>query len=292
LLYAGPIIDAHIHLWRYTPGTYPWLAADGLETLHHDHLAVDYLALSKPCRVRASVHIEAGWGSDDPLAETRWLETLALPKGVGDRYVARVYLDHTDAERQLEEQASFHRVVGIRDILAAPAKPENSTGRSSLRMDDPLWRQNFARLAALGLSFDLLIAPWQAEDACRLARDHPDTLIVINHCASPMERDIDGMARWRRGLRKLADAPNTVIKISDPVAYDPDWTDASLHSVILTCIEVFGPERAIFASDFPVSGLHIEYGRWIKVFSDAVAQLSEHEQSALFHDTAARIYKL
>ena len=290
--YAGPILDAHFHLWDYAPDNYPWLSQDGLGSLRRDHLPQDYLELAQPCGVTASVHIEAGWRPDDPVAETDWLAGLGLPNGVGDRFVAQLSLDGAKADRLLEEQAGFERVVGIRDILTWHPDPALSRVTSRARMDGPVWRANFALLARFDLSFDLLMSPWQAADAHRLALDHPDTVIAINHCGSPFDRDGSGMARWREGLRLLASAPNVVIKISDPVAYDPEWTVESLREVILTCVETFGPTRAMFASDYPVSGLHIEFGKWIEVFSTTVASLSPDEQKALFHDTAARVYRL
>ncbi len=288
--YDGPILDAHVHLWKYAPENYPWLGEDGLGSLRRDHLAQDYLDIAGPHGVTASVHVEAGWRPDDPVAETRWLAGLELTTGVGDRLVANVALDGAEAERLLEEQAGFERVVGIRDILTW--HPDRALSRTSRgRMENPVWRGNFALLRRFDLSFDLLMSPWQAAEAHRLAADHPDTVIAINHCGSPFDRDPEGMARWRDGLRLLASAPNVVIKISDPVAYDPDWTVESLGKVIQTCVETFGPTRAMFASDYPVCGLHIGFGKWIEVFSMTVASLSPEEQRALFYDTAARVYR-
>ena len=289
--YAGPILDAHIHLWDYAPATHPWLSEDGLEALRRDHLPNDYLQLARPSGVTASVHVETGRPPAESVAETSWLDGLNLPIGVGDRIVAHISLDDTEAERLMEEQAGFGRVVGIRDILTWHPDPSLSRVKSRDHMDGPVWRRNFGLLARFGLSFDLLMSPWQAADAHRLALDHPDTVIAINHCGSPFDRDAEGMARWRDGLRLLASAPNMVIKISDPVAYDPEWTTASLSEVILACVESFGPTRAMFASDYPVSGLHIGFSEWVDVFSTAVASLSPDEQRAVFHDTAARVYR-
>ena len=289
--YDGPILDAHIHLWDYASATHPWLSQDGLETLRRDHLPSDYLQLAGPCGVTASVHVETGRPPVESVAETNWLAGLNLPIGVGDRIVAHIALNDAEAERLMEEQAGFERVVGIRDILTWHPDPSLSRVKSRDHMDGPIWRKNFGLLARFSLSFDLLMSPWQAADAHRLALDHPDTVIAINHCGSPFDRDAEGMARWREGLRLLASAPNVVIKISDPVAYDPQWTTASLSEVILTCVETFGPARAMFASDYPVSGLHIGFGEWVDVISMAVASLSADEQRAVFHDTAARVYR-
>ena len=107
-----------------------------------------------------------------------------------------------------------------------------------------------------------------------------------------VERSPDGVAQWREGLKRLADAPNVAIKISDPVAYDHDWTPDSLAEVILHCIACFGPSRAMFASDFPVSGLHADFAALYGAFRQIASAFSMDEQEALFFSTANRIYRL
>ena len=291
-MYDGPILDSHIHLWRYAEGRYPWLAEPGLEALRRDHPPAAYGERARACGITASVHVEAGRLVEESLDETRWLLEADPPAGVADRLVVKVALGEAGAERLLERQAAFERVVGVRDIVSWHPDPAKARLDTAGRMDEPLWRRNFARLRDLGLSFDLLMSPWQVESACRLAADHPETAIAVNHCGSPMDRDAEGMARWREGLRRLAERPNVAIKISDPVVYDPDWTEASLREVILTCVEAFGPARAMFGSDDPLSGLHIRLDRWVEVFQAAVAGYSAEEQAEIFWRTAARTYRM
>ena len=100
------------------------------------------------------------------------------------------------------------------------------------------------------------------------------------------------MERWRRGLKLLSANPNVAIKISDLVAYDHEWTLDSLRPVVLTCIDAFGTDRAMFASDFPVAGLHATYDQVFGAFKAIVADFSPAEQRRLFHDNAARFYRL
>jgi predicted TIM-barrel fold metal-dependent hydrolase len=100
------------------------------------------------------------------------------------------------------------------------------------------------------------------------------------------------MRAWRTGLALLAARPNVLIKISNPVAYDHDWTQESLASVILACLDTFGPERSMFGSDAPVSGLQAPFGRLLGVYRAVLADRPEAAQRAFFHDTAARTYRL
>ena len=294
--YDGPIIDAHHHLWDLGLGKHAWLAGghagDELAPLRRNHLAADYERLAREANIVASVHVEANWDPADPTGESRWLDTLERPPGIAERYVAHAALLDPGVEAILEQHAAHGRVVGIREILSWHPDPAKRRLPDKDRMDDPRWRANLARFRELGLSFDLLITPHQFESALRLVAAFPDTAFILNHCASPIDRDAEGMQRWRDGLRQLAAAPNVAIKISDPVAYDPQWTPESLADVIHACIDAFGPERAMFATDYPVAGLHIGFFEWVGIFKDATRGFPAREQAALFADTARRWYRL
>lgn len=299
-LYSGRIIDAHHHLWDLGLRSHPWLVPDAsgrgglgeLEPIRKNYLAADYLRDAANQNVVATVHIEASWLADDCVGETRWLESIVKPGGVATRYVAHVPLGSPRAAALLEEQAAFERVVGIRDILSWDPDPTRRFAARGGIMDEPQWREGLKRLRQHGLSFDLMVFARQLSDAARLAADFADQQFVLNHCGSPIDRDEAGMEAWRNGLRLLARQPNVAIKISDLVAYDHHWTLDSLRPVVLHCIDCFGPERAMFASDFPVAGLHATFDEVYGSFKTIVQDFPANEQQALFHDTAKRIYRL
>jgi predicted TIM-barrel fold metal-dependent hydrolase len=203
-----------------------------------------------------------------------------------------VPLGSPEASALIEAQTAFARVVGVRDILSWDPDPARCFAPRGGIMDEPAWRAGLARLGGHGLAFDLMVFPRQLTAAARLAAAFPDQLFVLNHCGSPIDRDEDGMRRWREGLRLLSRHDNMAIKISDLVAYDHDWTLDSLRTVILQCIDCFGPGRAMFASDFPVAGLHATFDEVYDSFKEITAGFSEAEQRALFFGTAERIYRL
>jgi predicted TIM-barrel fold metal-dependent hydrolase len=299
-IYDGPIIDAHHHLWDLGLQRHPWLAAGAgelgglgdLETLKRNYLPADYRRDAARQNVVATVHVEAGWAAQDCLGETHWLETLDRIGGVAVRYVAHAPLGSPDAPALIEAQASFARVVGIRDILSWTDDPNRRFAARGDLMDDPAWRAGLGRLSRHNLVFDLMIFPGQLGDAARLARDFPDQPFILNHCGSPIDRDDEGMRRWREGLALLAQAPNVSIKISDLVAYDRHWTLDSLRRVVLTCIDCFGTQRALFASDFPVAGLHASFDEIYEGFKTIVSEFSADEQRALFFGNAQRLYRV
>lgn len=298
--YSGPIVDAHHHLWDLSLGRHPWLAATAgergglgdLDRLRRNYLPEDYRRDAARHDVVATVHVEAGWAADDSVGETRWLETLDKSQGVADRYVVHVPLASPKAPALVEAHAAFARVAGVRDILSWDPDPARRFAARDGIMDDPAWRAGLGLLARHGLSFDLMVFPRQLADAAHLAAAFPDQQFVLNHCGSPIDRDAEGMRRWRDGLRLLAKHENVAIKISDLVAYDHDWTLDSLRPVVLHCIDCFGTGRAMFGSDFPVAGMHASFDEGYDSFKAITADLSADEKMALFFGNATRIYRL
>jgi predicted TIM-barrel fold metal-dependent hydrolase len=299
--YTGPIIDAHHHFWDLSLGRHPWLSPEpGREMvfgdpspLYRDYLPDDLRRDAAGQNLMASVHVEAGWDAGDPVGETLWLEGLARATGLPTAIVAHAPLHDPAAGAVLEAHlAASPRVRGIRYILSWHEDPKKRFVERADWMADRQWREGFARLAPLGLSFDLMLYPGQMAEAARLAAGFPGTSIIVNHAGSPADRDAEGMDRWRRGLGLLAAQPNVAIKISDLVAYDHHWTIDSLRPVVLACIEAFGPGRCLFGSDFPVAGLHASYEQCVKALATIVADLSADERRGLCHDNAVRLYRL
>ncbi len=300
--YRGPVIDAHHHLWAYGLGKHSWLdkqpAPDeaglpmgDLAPLRRDYLVEDYLADAAGQNVIASVHVEGGWAHDPGGEETAWLDTLDRSI-VAARHVFHVALDAPDAATRIAREAAHPRAAGLRDIVAWHPDPARSFAARPHRMSDPSWRRGLTALTEAKLPFDLMLFPHQMEEAAELARDFGDTVFVLNHCGSPTDRSEAGMAAWRAGLSGLAARPNVCIKISNPVAYDHDWTEASLGSVISYCFDCFGPDRSLFGSDAPVSGLQAGFSPLLDVYRNILADRPEAAQRAFFRDTAARIYRL
>lgn len=300
--YGGPVIDPHHHLWDLSLGRHPWLErarATGGEMVYgslapilRDYGVEDYRADAANQNIVATVHVEAGWSDAHPLEESRWLNVLDRSSGVARRYVARVPLDSPDAGRLVEAEAANPDVVGIRDIVSWHVDPAKSFAARAHRMADPLWRAGLAHLSRFGLVFDLMLYPWQMDEALHLIRSFPETVFVLNHGGSPVERSDEGMVLWRTGLSALGREPNVRLKISDLVAYDNDWTLDSLRPVIDHCLDCFGPARSMFASDFPVAGLHASFDEAYTVFRAVAASLSLDEQRALFFTTANETYRL
>ena len=301
-LNGGPIIDAHIHLWDLGTDRHPWLrpADDAVQPLgdlapiRRTYLVGKYRSDAANQNVVAAVHVEAGWDHDDDLlAEIRWLETLDKSSGVAVRYIGYAELTAPDADAVLDRLSEVSRCVGVRQTLSwHPTEPARSFAPRPGIADEPEFRHGVALLAPHDLSLELMLYPYQAEELARLAREFPDQPFIVDHCGSPIDRDPEGMARWKQGLRLLGSLPNVSIKISALTAYDPHPTPETLREVVLHCIDCFGVERSMFGSDFPVGRLWTSFDAIFNGFKAIVHDLSETERSALFYDNVRRVYRI
>lgn len=291
-LYAGPIVDAHHHFWDLSLDRHPWLRGQADPGLARNCLPEDYLRETDGYDIVASVHVEANWDPSDPLGEIAWLDGLERPEGIAARYVGYADLADPEAEALLETLAVHGRVAGIRQILSWHPDATKSAVTDRHRMADPAWRRGLAVLERLDLSFDMLISPWQTDDALDLARAFPGVKFALNHCGSPFDRSAEGMAQWSAGLHALARAPNMVLKVSDLVAYDPDWTEPSLRAVLLTCLDAFGPDRCMLASDHPVVTRFASFWQTYETFRTVYADLGDDDLLNMFAGNAARFYDI
>ena len=301
-LYDGPMIDPHHHLWDLSMGCHPWLAPAGDQEgpfdfgpLQRNYVVEELRRDAANQNLVKSVHIQAGWDRADPIAETRWLQGLADRHGFPHGIVGDAPLRESRVEGVLEAHASHTNMRGIRYILSwheDPAKRFDQFVDRADNLTNPEWRRGYALLAKFGMSFDMMMYPGQHADALDLARAFPDIQNIINHVGSPIDRDEASMERWRTGMENLASAPNVAVKISDLCAYDPDWTVDSYRPIVLSLIDWFGVDRCMFASDFPVAGLHGEFDAHYNAFKKIVKDFTADEQRKLFHDTAARLYRL
>lgn len=298
--YAGPIIDAHHHLWDVSLGRHPWLtdsaaniaALGDIGYMRRNYLADDYWRDAANQNVVATVCIEALWDrARDPVEETAWFEAADKPRNIAARYVSYVKLDAADAERVLERQVAFERVAGLRETVRWHPDPAKRWTDKAL-LHDPAWRRGVGLLKRHGLVLELLMNPYQAGDVAALAADFPDQVFVVDHCASPVDRDADGLARWKAGLIAMARAPNVAIKLSNYGAYDPDRSIGNLRATVMPCIEAFGPARTMFGSDYPVARRSMGFDQVCDTLKDLLADFSDDEQRAIFHDTAQGYYRM
>lgn len=295
-----PVIDAHQHFWDLQRNRHPWLQDEppvpfrygDYTAIRRTYLPDDYRRDTATANVVATVHIEAEWTEDDPVGEQRWLSGLRQATGLPTVSVAQARLDRDDVAEVLAAQASVDFVRGIRHKPRAATDPRDARRGESGSMDDARWRAGFALLAGHGLSFDLQTPFWHAEATAALARDFPSTQIVVNHGFLPCDRSAEGLASWRRALELIAGEPNVALKISGLGLPGRNWPVEDNVSAMRDAIRIFGTDRSMFASNYPVDSLCARFDTILAGFRAAIADRSEAEQMLLLGGNAARIYRI
>lgn len=296
------IVDAHMHLWDLDKIRYPWLTpplpvgiTGDVRSIAKTYLLDDYLrdagGDSGKVRVAKVVHVEAGAHSGDSLEETRWLQSVADQRGFPHALVAHAELNDPSVETLLAEHAGHHNARGIRQILNWHADPKKTYTPRNL-LEDGQWARGFALLRKYNLSFDLQIYPSQMPAAAHLAGRHPDTLMILNHTGMPADRDTAGIQAWRAGMQALAQQPNVMVKISGLAMLDWQWSTDSLRPFVLQTLDIFGVDRCMFASNFPVDRLFGSFARQYGAYQSLTASLSAAERAKLFATNAERIYRI
>jgi len=295
-----PIIDAHAHFWDLQAHRYPWLSdPEPIRFRYGDYSAIrrtylpdDYRRDTQDFTIVGLVHLEAEHDPADPLGETRWLEDLARRTGLPSVCVGQAWLERDDVAEVLAGQAASPLMRGIRQKPAAAHDPREARRGRPGSMDDPVWRRGFSLLAGHGLSYDLQTPYWHLDAAAALAADFPETQIVIDHTGLPADRSAAGLAAWRRALEGVAGHPKVALKISGLGQPGRPWRVADNGPVVLDAIAIFGVERCLFASNFPVDSLVADLPTIFSGFREITADLGAAAQTQLFHDNAARIYRL
>ena len=282
-------VDAHVHFYdmqhpelfyaHWQPDVvHPSLGTLPRKLSERNWLAEDFIELTRGANVTKAVHVQAAIGSEDPVKETEWLQQAADRTGFPQAIVAYADLRDPDVEATLERHCEFQNMGGIRDF---------SYG-------DYLVEPDFHRGYALLEKYNLvasIAAQWQdMEKLVALASKFTNTPIVIDHAGVPEERTPEYFENWKRGMRTAATAENVICKISGLGMGDHDWTVGSIRPYVLHCIETFGVERSLFATNWPVDSLFSDYETIVDAYDEITAGFSDGERRALFSGNAEGVY--
>ena len=313
---ALPIVDPHHHLWDHP---------------HHRYLIDELLAdTGSGHHVVATVFVEClsmyradGPPALRPVGETEFVNGIAAMSASGRYGATRVaagivgFADLTgdDVEAVLDAHlAASSRFRGIRHAAgwdASDGVRNSHTNPPPGLYLDARFRRGFAELARRELTFDAWLYHPQLPELVDLARAFPDTTIVLDHFGGPLGigpytgKRTEVLAGWKRDIAALARCPNVVAKLGGLVmplngfgfhkrATPPGSTELAdaTRDWYLHTIERFGPARCMFESNFPVDKASVSYRVLWNSFKRIAAEFSPAEKSALFHDTAARVYRV
>src|SRR5262249_50487844 len=192
--------------------------------------------------------------------------------------VGNAPFDRDDIAEVLAGHAASPLARGVRNFPKAAPSPAEAKRGAAGSMDDPKWRRGYALLERHGLSFDLQTPWWHLDAAAELAADFPRTRIIIVHTGLPSDRSPQGLRGWRRTLETVAAHHNVAIKISGLGRPELPWTLEANGPVIRDAVAIFGIDRAMFASNFPVDRLAGAFSTIYAGFRAAVADRPPEEQ--------------
>jgi predicted TIM-barrel fold metal-dependent hydrolase len=313
-----PIVDPHHHLWDR--GGQRYLIDDVTSDIASGHHVVATVYVEARSMYRAK-----GPEAFRPVGEVEFANgaaAMSASGGYGRAAVCAGIVGHAnlllgdDVRPVLEAEISAGqgRFRGIRHSSAWDADP-NVAHMYATRLKglllDATFRKGFANLAALGLSYDAWLFHPQIGELAELARAFPKTQIVLDHCGGPAgtgqyaNRREEIFATWKASIREIAKCPNVAVKLGGLamclLGYDfheramPPSSDelaTAWRPYIETCIEAFGPERAMFESNFPPDKGQCSYQVIFNAFKRIAVDYSEAEKTALFSGTAMKVYRL
>ena len=295
--YNGPVIDTHHHIWLRKD--VPWLAEPPILRMFGDYFGIrrdypveEFMHDVMPQGVTKSVHVTANWGPARALDETRWLQSIADKHGFPHGIVANADLTDPDLDAMLKAQKQFLNVRGVRQMLYWDSDPVRQSVPRPDFCNSAEFRRGFALLEKHDLSFELQVYAGQAAYAAELIKAFPNVRMVLVHAGMLTARNAQAIDQWRSALTTMAAFPNLHVKLSGLGMYCGGVTLPQARQVIRDTIQIFGPERTIYGSNFPLEKLHASYADFIGVYRTVLAEYSEVEQRAVLHDNAVKFYRL
>ncbi|MGI9420057.1 MAG: amidohydrolase family protein [Geminicoccaceae bacterium] len=288
------IIDAHHHLWDPVQNDHPWLRDEPMIPFRYgDYLPIrkrfmleDYDALAAGWNIIANVTMEGEWNPADPTGEAIWMQKLADETGRPSAHVAQCWLDREDLDEVLSVILTLPIVKSVRHKPRSSAKPGQGHGG----MMDPAFRAGFKKLRDYGLMFDLQTPWWHLDDAIDMAAIAPEIPIILNHTGLPADRSPEGIKGWRAAMAAFARLEQVKVKISGLGLPGAPWRIEDNRDIIRFAIDIFGTDRCMFASNFPVDSLCGSFDTIFSGFDNATSDYSLAERETMFGRTAASTY--
>jgi predicted TIM-barrel fold metal-dependent hydrolase len=315
-----PIIDAHHHLWPEAP--VPHMEPYGPDALAADKIGAGHNIVSTVFVEAYARYRKAGPRQLQAVGETDYAECVgreADARGGSGAGLCAAIVAHADMMLGAEvdevldahRQASPDRLRGVRYLIAhdhdypgLPSEPDT--------LSHPRFQEAFARLGGRNLSFDVWLMHPQLPQLAQLCARFPETTVILDHVGGPMgvgryaAGGSEAFEEWRQGMRLVARHPNVMLKLGGlnmeytalgaPITADKPWSSEEMMKKqerhVHTAIDIFGPSRCMFESNFPVDRMSTGYTVLWNAFKRMSASYSAAERTALFSGTAKRVYRL
>ncbi|KEA63962.1 L-fuconolactone hydrolase [Marinobacterium lacunae] len=304
MMHAQRLIDAHHHFWILGQQLdYPWLGDQPV----HDFFLGDYTAIRRafqPSNLRrlipqgyvliGSVHCEAEAARHQAVEETFWVETLARTQELPTAHVGWAGFGTDTCASELDQQLCSALFRGVRAKPVTAKRPDqlHTVRGQPGSLQDDRWCSGLQLLAERDLSWDLRVPAWHLSEAAERLQEHPTLRVILNHCGLPWDRSEQGLRSWRQGIAALASNPNVCVKLSELGTPGRPWIAEDNRALLVELLQVFGPQRCLYASNAPVSGLQVGYADWLALVESVITQVVPNARDDVLWRNAARWYRL
>ena len=290
------LVDCHFHVWerknlQWLNGPMQPRIFGDYEPIRRDYLIEEFMADAKSAGIEKVVYVQPNWGPDTEVEEVHWVEAFAARTGWPHAIIAPIDLLSDDCGEVMKAQAkASSRMRGVRHQIHWHENPQFRYAPGPDLASDPTFRKNLKKVADMGWIFELQVFSGQMESAARLVEDFPDIPFVLIHGGMLEENTPDCVAKWKAGMRKLAEQPNISVKFSGQGTFVHEVDQAFIGLVVDDCLKTFGSDRCMFGSNFPIEKLWTDYKTLHGAYVAALGGYSETDKANVLGATAERIY--
>lgn len=272
-------IDSHVHFWNYDAVRDSWIT-DEMKILRHDFLPQDVLVHLKENNIDGCVAVQA----DQQEAETLFLCQLAKEFNFIKAVVGWIDLQQDDIDNRLQYFSQFSIIKGWRHIVQA--EPDGF-------LNGEKFQRGMQALSKFNYTYDLLIYHTQLKQALEFVERFPQQKFVVDHCAKPGIKNKE-ISDWKMYMKEIAAMPNVYCKLSGLITETNwnKWAEADFYPYLDTVFDLFGTNRLMFGSDWPVMLLSGNYRHWKNLVEKYMQDFSTTDKEKIFAHNAIRFYNL
>lgn len=273
-------IDAHHHLWRYSPEEYGWIDSS-MGRLQRDFTPTDLSPVMTAAKIDGTIAVQAC----QSLEETDSLLSFAESYPFIEAVVGWAPIASGDFPSHLEKLATRPKLKGLRHVVQSEPDNDFILGKD--------FNRGISALISSGLVYEILIYERHLAQTIHFVDRHPNQIFVLDHVAKPKIRE-RVLTPWREQIHELAHRENVFCKVSGMVteANWQSWKEADLLPYLDTVFDAFGPGRLMMGSDWPVCLVAADYAQWFELLDRYSSKLTQHEREHFYGGTAIRVYRL
>ena len=274
------MIDSHQHFWTYNVNRDVWITEE-MGRIRKNFYPNDSVELFAQNQIDGCIAVQA----DSSEEETFFLISLAEQSEFIKGVVGWVDLQSKNIESQLTYFSQFEKIVGFRHVVQSESDP-NFLAR-------PNFLKGVQLLDTFDFAYDLLIYPNQLNAGIEFCKKNANQRIVLDHLAKPPIKSGD-ISEWKKDIEKFKELENVSAKISGLIT-EAEWynyNEKDILHIIEIALEVFGSDRLMFGTDYPVVLVADELSNWVKTFNKSISQLSSNEIKKITIDNCLQFYKI